>query len=69
MFKNWSIGHDDERELDCENSFRVQSFILFQDSKSKLEIYSIWIFCSWERIRNAVLEGSFIVLTTQLSIY
>lgn len=66
---NLSIRYDDERELDCRNSFRVQSLMLFKQLKSKVEIYPVWIFCSWEILRNTVLEECFIVLTTQLLIY
>lgn len=59
MKGNWIVGILLEFKVLC----------YFKDSKSKLEIYPIWIFCSWERIRNAVLEGCFIVLITQLLIY
>lgn len=49
------------------SEFKVLCYL--KDSKNKLEIYSVWIFCSWERVRNIVLEECFIVLTAQLLIY
>lgn len=39
-YLNLSVWHDDESELDCGNSFRVQSLLLFKEMESKLEIYS-----------------------------
>lgn len=53
--------------LEILSEFKALCYL--KNLKTKLEIYSVWVFWSWEMVRNAILEEYFLALMIQLLIY